>query len=111
MLIGLSTHYGHSSAPPSTRGGRRAQRRAGVRHADQGRQAGHRARLRAVARAPHRAWFAIGGIDLDNVRDVVAAGALEDRRRRGAIRDAAIRAAPQPCAPRSRRGEVAEGQP
>lgn len=60
----------------------------------------------AAARAGGRPWFAIGGIDLDNVRDVLAAGA----ERIVVVR--AVRDAPDPrAAAAALRAVLGEGRP
>ena len=94
-LVGLSTHspeqFDAALAAERRGAARPDQRRAGLGDADQGGAARGRARAdRARGRRGRRRrpWFAIGGIDADNVGEVVAAGARRVVVVR-AIRDAA----------------------
>ena len=106
LLVGLSTHSPAAARAGPRRGGGPAQRRAGLGDAHEGGPPGRRARLRAPRRAPARLgapWFAIGGIDLDNVRQVIGSGRRADRRGAGHPgRPGPGAPRPRHCAPRSR---------
>ena len=94
LLVGLSTHSPEQLERALGRGGGPAERgpRVGDAHQAGPPAAGLEYVRHAAGRAGERPWFAIGGIDLDNVRQVTAAGAERIVVVR-AIRDAADPAA------------------